>query len=92
MEAFRRLVKRPVFSYGTVDNRAPGASPTSRSSPRTHPSRFKSEWSGRRGRNIHHKFVVTDFNLPTAKTCRRPKCSPDQATSRRPEKPAMATS
>jgi len=31
------------------------------------PELFKSEWSGRRGRNIHHKFVVTDFNLPTAK-------------------------
>jgi phosphatidylserine/phosphatidylglycerophosphate/cardiolipin synthase-like enzyme len=31
------------------------------------PEPFKSEWSGGQGRNIHHKFVVTDFNLPTAK-------------------------
>jgi phosphatidylserine/phosphatidylglycerophosphate/cardiolipin synthase-like enzyme len=31
------------------------------------PEPFKSEWSGGRGINIHHKFVVTDFNLPTAK-------------------------
>jgi phosphatidylserine/phosphatidylglycerophosphate/cardiolipin synthase-like enzyme len=31
------------------------------------PEPFKSEWSGGKGRNIHHKFVVTDFNLPTAK-------------------------
>lgn len=28
---------------------------------------FKSEWSGGRGINVHHKFVVTDFSLPTAK-------------------------
>ena len=31
------------------------------------PEPFKSEWSGGRGINLHHKFVVTDFNLPTAK-------------------------
>ena len=28
---------------------------------------FKSEWSGGSGINVHHKFVVTDFNLPTAR-------------------------
>ena len=31
------------------------------------PEPFKSEWSGGSGIHEHHKFVVTDFNLPTAK-------------------------
>ncbi len=31
------------------------------------PPPFRAEWSGGRGINVHHKFVVTDFNLPTAK-------------------------
>src|SRR5581483_11799853 len=31
------------------------------------PEPFKSEWSGGKGINIHHKFVVTDFNLEPAK-------------------------
>ena len=31
------------------------------------PEPFKSEWSGGKGIHEHHKFVVTDFNLPTAK-------------------------
>ena len=31
------------------------------------PEPFKSEWSGGKGRNVHHKFLVTDFNLATAK-------------------------
>jgi phosphatidylserine/phosphatidylglycerophosphate/cardiolipin synthase-like enzyme len=31
------------------------------------PEPFKSEWSGGKGINIHHKFVVTDFSLPSAK-------------------------
>jgi len=31
------------------------------------PPPFRDEWSGGAGINIHHKFVVTDFNLPTAK-------------------------
>jgi phosphatidylserine/phosphatidylglycerophosphate/cardiolipin synthase-like enzyme len=30
------------------------------------PEPFKSEWTGGQGINIHHKFVVTDFSLPTA--------------------------
>jgi phosphatidylserine/phosphatidylglycerophosphate/cardiolipin synthase-like enzyme len=33
----------------------------------TRRSPFAAEWSGGKGINIHHKFVVTDFNLPTAK-------------------------
>ena len=28
---------------------------------------FKSEWSGGKGIHEHHKFVVTDFSMPTAK-------------------------
>ena len=51
------------------------------------PELFKSEWSGRRGRNIHHKFVVTDFNLPTAKVFTGSK----QLLAVR-RKPAMTTS
>ena len=31
------------------------------------PQPFKREWSAGKGINIHHKFVVTDFNLPNAK-------------------------
>lgn len=31
------------------------------------PEPFKSEWSGGNGIHEHHKFVVTDFSLPTAK-------------------------
>ena len=34
---------------------------------RNAPEPFKSEWSGGKGINIHHKFVITDFSLPTAK-------------------------
>src|SRR6185436_10659524 len=31
------------------------------------PEPFKREWSGQKGINVHHKFIVTDFSLPTAK-------------------------
>ena len=31
------------------------------------PEPFKAEWSGGQGITIHHKFVVVDFNLPTAR-------------------------
>jgi len=30
------------------------------------PEPFKSEWNGGQGIHEHDKFVVTDFNLPTA--------------------------
>jgi phosphatidylserine/phosphatidylglycerophosphate/cardiolipin synthase-like enzyme len=51
-------VKKPDGSIATVDfaylaNNAPEP--------------FKSEWSGGAGIHQHDKFVVTDFNLPTAK-------------------------
>jgi hypothetical protein len=34
---------------------------------KTAPEPLKSEWSGGKGINVHHKFVVTDFSLATAK-------------------------
>jgi len=76
IEAFQRLMKRPVFSYGTVDKRGQlelrkpdgsiGVVDFKYLSDKA-PEPFKSEWSGGKGRNIHNKFLVTDFNLPTAK-------------------------
>lgn len=75
-EAFDRLMQRPIFSYGVVDKRGgleirkPNGSIglvdfayLSGNAPQP----FRDEWSGGRGINVHHKFVVTDFNLPTAK-------------------------
>lgn len=79
VEAFRRLMARPVFSYGTVDQRLglelrkPDGSVglvDFKYLARKAPQPFKAEWSGTRGRtgrNVHHKFVITDFSLPTAK-------------------------
>ncbi len=75
-DAFGRLIKRPVFSYGTVDKRGGlqlfkpdgsyGVVDAAYLASKA-PEPFKSEWSGGAGRNIHHKFVVTDFSLPSAK-------------------------
>jgi phosphatidylserine/phosphatidylglycerophosphate/cardiolipin synthase-like enzyme len=75
-EAFDRLMTRPVFSYGVVDK----ASGMEIKKPDGSvglvdfafladkaPEPFKSEWSGGKGINVHHKFVVTDFSEPTAK-------------------------
>ncbi|MBI3854598.1 MAG: hypothetical protein HY293_02780 [Planctomycetes bacterium] len=75
-EAFDRLMQRPVFSYG-VSNQA-GSLEVRKPDGSTGlvdfaylsdnaPEPFKREWSGGQGINIHHKFVVTDFSLPTAK-------------------------
>ena len=74
--AFKRLVERPVFSYGVADKdsglevRKPDGSvglvDFAYLADKA-PEPFKSEWSGGKGINIHHKFVVTDFNLETAK-------------------------
>ena len=75
-EAFDRLLKRPVFSYGISDEtggmeiRKPDGSVglvDFAFLADKAPQPFKREWSGGKGINIHHKFVVTDFNLPTAK-------------------------
>jgi phosphatidylserine/phosphatidylglycerophosphate/cardiolipin synthase-like enzyme len=75
-EAFDRLIKRPVFSYGITDKRGQlqlqkpdGSTGVVDFSylAKNAPEPFKSEWSGGKGINVHHKFVVTDFSLPTAK-------------------------
>jgi phosphatidylserine/phosphatidylglycerophosphate/cardiolipin synthase-like enzyme len=75
-EAFDRLIARPIFSYG-VSNEA-GSMEVKKPDGSVGlvdfaylaskaPEPFRTEWSGGKGINIHHKFVVTDFNLPTAK-------------------------
>lgn len=75
-EAIDRLMKKNVFSYGISDkktglelNKPDGsvgivdfAYLASKA-----PEPFKTEWSGGAGIHEHHKFVVTDFSLPTAK-------------------------
>jgi hypothetical protein len=75
-QAFDRLINRPVFSYGITDKRGrlqlqkPDGSVglVDFAYLADHaPEPFKSEWSGGRGINVHHKFVITDFSLPTAK-------------------------
>jgi phosphatidylserine/phosphatidylglycerophosphate/cardiolipin synthase-like enzyme len=51
-------VKKPDGSFGIVDfNYLAGITPMP----------FKAEWSGGSGIHEHHKFVVTDFSLPSAK-------------------------
>jgi phosphatidylserine/phosphatidylglycerophosphate/cardiolipin synthase-like enzyme len=75
-EAFDRLMARPVFSYGTSDE-AGGMEVHKPDGTKglvdfaylaeNAPEPFKREWSGGQGINIHHKFVVTDFSLPSAK-------------------------
>jgi phosphatidylserine/phosphatidylglycerophosphate/cardiolipin synthase-like enzyme len=75
-DEFDRLMNRPVFSYGISDKggtlqvHKPDGSIglVDFEYLAAHaPQPFKSEWSGGKGINIHHKFVVTDFSLPTAK-------------------------
>ena len=75
-EALDRLIKRPVFSYGITDKRGTlelqkpdgsiGLVDFAYLADKS-PQPFKREWSGGQGINVHHKFVVTDFSLPTAK-------------------------
>ncbi len=75
-KALDRLVDKPLFSYGVV-NRKSGlklAKPDGsigvvdfKYLGAHAPTPFKEEWSGQAGINIHHKFVVTDFDLPSAK-------------------------
>jgi phosphatidylserine/phosphatidylglycerophosphate/cardiolipin synthase-like enzyme len=75
-EAVDRVMTRQVFSYG-ISDKAGGLALTKPDGSiglvdfkflAAHaPEPFKSEWSGGKGINIHHKFVITDFNLPTAK-------------------------
>lgn len=74
--AFDRLMTRPIFSYGVVNEvggmeiRKPDGTiglVDFAFLADNAPPPFKAEWSGGQGINIHHKFVVTDFDLPTAK-------------------------
>ncbi len=74
--AFDRLMGRPIFSYGIVDKRGNLAVQKPDGSVglvdfgylnNNVPEPFRSEWSAGKGINVHHKFVVTDFNLPSAK-------------------------
>ncbi|WP_338285596.1 phospholipase D-like domain-containing protein [Luteolibacter sp. LG18] len=82
-DAFDRLMDRPVFSYGIADKGAKtgkGKGTLEIHKPdgsvgfvdfkylaKNAPEPFRREWSGGKGINVHHKFVVTDFTLPTAK-------------------------
>lgn len=75
-EALDRLAERPLFSYGVVDEAAGLALQKPDGSRGVvdfaylagkAPEPFRTEWSGGKGINIHHKFVVTDFNTPSAK-------------------------
>ena len=74
--ALDRLMDRPLFSYGVSDKRGqlelrkPNGSKglvDFKYLAKRAPEPFRTEWSGGRGINIHHKFVVTDFNLPSAR-------------------------
>ena len=74
-EALDRLANRPIFSYG-VSDKAGGLEVHKPDGSvglvdfaalaANAPPPFAAEWRGGKGINIHHKFVVTDFNLPTA--------------------------
>jgi hypothetical protein len=75
-DAVDRLMGRDLFSYGIVDKdsglevRKPDGSVglvDFAYLAGKAPELFKSEWSGGAGIHQHDKFVVTDFNLPTAK-------------------------
>jgi hypothetical protein len=75
-DAIDRLTAKDVFSYGISDKRGGLQVKKPDGSlgivdfeylARTTPEPFKSEWSGGAGIHQHHKFVVTDFSLPTAK-------------------------
>ncbi|TXI01441.1 MAG: hypothetical protein E6Q76_17205 [Rhizobium sp.] len=75
-QAVDRLMGKDVFSYGISDKdggleiRKPDGTIglVDFSYLASHaPEPFKTEWSGGSGIHEHDKFVVTDFNLPTAK-------------------------
>jgi len=75
-EAIDRLEEKSLFSYGISDK--VGGLQVKKPDGTTGivdfkylaeraPEPFKAEWNGGSGIHEHHKFVVTDFNLPTAK-------------------------
>jgi PLD-like domain len=75
-DAIDRLMTKDIFSYGIVDKQggleikkpdgSVGLVDFAYLAAHT-PEPFKKEWSGGQGIHQHDKFVVTDFNLPTAK-------------------------
>ncbi|HFQ8228347.1 TPA: hypothetical protein ACHTCC_004431 [Citrobacter freundii] len=74
--ALAELLNRPVFSYGTVNTagelqviKPDGTLAVADFAylAKKAPEPFRAEWAGGKGINIHHKFVVTDFNLASAK-------------------------
>jgi phosphatidylserine/phosphatidylglycerophosphate/cardiolipin synthase-like enzyme len=75
-DAIARLAGKKVFSYGISDKEGGlnihkpdgtlGIVDFAYLAANA-PEPFKSEWSGGAGVHLHHKFVVTDFSLPTAK-------------------------
>ncbi len=74
--AIDRLAEKPIFSYG-VSDKAGGLNVHKPDGTvalvdfaylaEHSPEPFRSEWSGGKGINVHHKFVVTDFGLPSAR-------------------------
>jgi len=75
-EAIDRLEQKSIFSYGISDSKGnlqvkkPDGSigiVSFQYLAQHTPPPFKAEWSGGLGIHEHHKFVVTDFSLPTAK-------------------------
>ena len=75
-EAIDRLMNKNVFSYGISDKQGGLAVKKPDGTfgivdfnylAGITPMPFKAEWSGGKGIHEHHKFVVTDFSLPTAK-------------------------
>jgi phosphatidylserine/phosphatidylglycerophosphate/cardiolipin synthase-like enzyme len=75
-KALDRLIAKDLFSYGIVHSRGDltVAKPDGSMGlvdfaylSKNAPTPFKEEWAAGNGINIHHKFVVTDFNLPSAK-------------------------
>jgi len=75
-EAIDRLMNKAVFSYGISDKQGGLAVKKPDGTfgivdfnylAGITPMPFKAEWSGGKGIHEHHKFVVTDFSLPSAK-------------------------
>jgi phosphatidylserine/phosphatidylglycerophosphate/cardiolipin synthase-like enzyme len=75
-EALDRLIERPIFSYGIVNNDTDMEikKPSGEIGlvdfeylAKLAPEPFKREWSGGQGIHIHHKFAVVDFDQPHGK-------------------------
>jgi phosphatidylserine/phosphatidylglycerophosphate/cardiolipin synthase-like enzyme len=81
-KALNRLATRPLFSYGVVNEVGDRTKADALNVYKPDgtigvvdfaylaanaPPPFGAEWQGGKGINLHNKFVVTDFGLPTAK-------------------------